>query len=583
MLSGLLDKYYRRYQDQGTHVLILLAVFVGLATGFGAIGFSWLIQYFNDLAFGLTDQVLTETIGARGFKWWLPLIPMVGGLLVGPIVYLVASEARGHGVPEVMNAVARLGGIIRARVAVAKTIASAICIGSGGSAGREGPIVQIGSAIGSTIGQMFRMSGDRVKILVGCGAAAGISAVFNAPIAGVIFSLEIILGDFTIKTFSPVILSSVVASVVTRGFMGDVLAFQVPSYSLVSAWEIPLYIVMGVALGGGGVAFTRTLTWFEDMFEKLRIANWTKPAVGGLLLGIIAIFYPQVLADGYETISLTLHGQLGVSLLLLLIVLKLLATSLTLGSGNSGGIFAPSLFMGAVGGGAFGFLVNYLFPGTVASPGAYALVGMAGMVAAATHAPITAMLIIFEMTSDYRIILPLMVTVVFAALVAGKLFEHSIYTIKLARRGIDIRGGKDINVLRSHKVSEIMDSRFETLRAATPLHNIFQTIERSSESYFIVIDNNDQLCGVLSFQDIRSLMSEHTLDYLVIAQDVVKPETAILLADDTLETAYRLFNLRDLKLIPIVVAGDEKKVIAVLRRDDLINYYNKQLIETLRR
>ncbi|MDH4034429.1 MAG: chloride channel protein, partial [candidate division Zixibacteria bacterium] len=521
MFSGLLDKYYHRFEFHGTHVLILLAVFVGLATAFGAMGFTWLIRYFNDLAFGLTDQILTEAVGARGFKFWLPLIPMVGGLLVGPIVYLFAREAKGHGVPEVMNAVARLGGIIRARVAVAKTIASAICIGSGGSAGREGPIVQIGSAIGSTVGQMFRMSGDRVRILVGCGAAAGISAVFNAPIAGVIFSLEVILGDFAIKTFSPVILSSVVASVVTRSFMGDHPAFTVPSYSLVSAWEIPLYVVMGAAMGGGGVIFTRTLTWFEDMFEKLKITDWTKPAVGGLMLGCIAIFYPQVLADGYETISLTLHGQLGVSLLLLLIVLKLLATSFTLGSGNSGGIFAPSLFMGAVGGGAFGFLVNYLFPGTVATPGAYALVGMAGMVAAATHAPITAMLIIFEMTSDYRIILPLMVTVVFAALIAGKLFEHSVYTIKLARRGIDIRGGKDINVLRSHKVSEIMDSKFETLSAATPLLSIFHAIERSSDSYFIVLDSAEQLRGVLSFQDIRSLMSEHTLDHLVIAQDVV--------------------------------------------------------------
>ena len=583
MASRTLEKLSNRFQFHGTHVLILLAVFVGLATAFGAMGFTWLIQYFNRLAFGLTDQILTEAVGSGGYKWWLPLIPMVGGLIVGPIVYKFASEAKGHGVPEVMNSVARLGGIIRARVAVAKTIASAICIGSGGSAGREGPIVQIGSAIGSSIGQVFHMSGDRVKVLVGCGAAAGISAVFNAPIAGVIFSLEIILGDFTIKTFSPVIISSVVASVVTRSFMGDHPAFEVPSYSLVSAWEIPLYTLMGIALGGCGVRFTRTLSWFEDVFDKLKIADWTKPAVGGLLLGGIAIFYPQVLADGYETIGLTLHGDLGVSLLLILIFLKLLATSLTLGSGNSGGIFAPSLFMGAVAGGAFGFGVNHIFPNVTASLGAYALVGMAGMVAAATHAPMTALLIIFEMTSDYRIILPLMVTVVFSALVAGKLFEHSVYTVKLARRGIDIRGGKDINVLRSHLVSEIMDRKFETLRAATALHTIFRYIQQSKESYFIVTDHDGRLRGVLSFQDIRSVMSEHSLDFLVIAQDLVRPGTTVLFADDNLEKAYRMFGLRDLQLIPVVEHSDEKKVVGVLRRDDMINYYNKQLIETLRR
>jgi len=583
MASQMVEKLYKRYQFHGTHIIIVLAVFVGLATGFGAIGFIWLIEYFNRLAFGLTDQILTEAIGSRGYKFWLPLIPMVGGLLVGPIVYKFAKEAQGHGVPEVMNAVARLGGIIRPRVAAAKAVASAICIGSGGSAGREGPIVQIGSALGSTLGQVFRMSGERVKILVGCGAAAGISAVFNAPIAGVIFSLEIILGDFAIKTFSPVLLSSVVASVVARSFLGNHPAFEVPSYSLVSAWEIPLYVVMGILVGALGVLFTRTLELFEDVFEKLKITDWTKPALGGLLLGVIAIFYPQTLADGYETIRLTLHGQMAVGLLVILIFGKLLSTSLTLGSGNSGGIFAPSLFMGAAAGGAFGAAVNHLFPTVTATPGAYALVGMAGMIAAATHAPITALLIIFEMTSDYRIILPLMVTVVFSALVAGKLFPYSIYTVKLARRGIDIRGGKDINVLRSHQVSEIMDHKFQTMRATTPLHAIFRSIEQSSESNFVVTDNEDRLRGVLSFQDIRSVMSEHTLDFLVIAQDLVRPETTVVYPDDNLEEAYRLFNLRDLSMIPVVDWADEKRVIGVLRRDDMMTYYNKQLIETLRR
>ncbi len=577
----LINKLYKKFSLSGSNVLIILAIIVGLATAFGAMGFIALISYFNDLFFGLTDQLLTDSIGDRGFKYWLPLIPMLGGLIVGPIIYKFASEAKGHGVPEVMNSVARMGGIIRPRVAVVKTVASAICIGSGGSAGREGPIVQIGSAIGSTIGQMFRMSSDRVKILVGCGAAAGIASVFNAPIAGVIFSLEIILGDFAIKTFSPVILSSVVASVVTRTFMGDHPAFSVPEYSLISAWEIPLYVAMGGMLGGLGVTFTRTLEFFEDVFEKIKMHPMLKPALGGLLMGSIAIFYPQILADGYETIKLTLYGSITIGLLLLLIVLKMIATSLTLGSGNSGGIFAPSLFMGAVAGGAYGFVVNYLFPEVTATPGAYALVGMAGMVAATTHAPITALLIIFEMTSDYRIILPLMVTVVFAALAAGKLFKHSIYTVKLARRGIDIKGGKDLNVLRSHKVLEIMDRSFETIPAAMPLAKILHTIEHTKETYFVVVNKQGMMKGVLSFQDIRSLLSQHTLDYLVIAQDVVKEETVSVTGDNTLEDAYQLFGLRDLKLLPVVEHENSSKIIGVIRRDDLMNYYNRRLLDTL--
>ena len=501
-------KLTRKFRFSQTNVLLILSALVGVGTALGAIGFIALIRYFNHLFFGLTDQILTEAIGSQGFsiKYWFPIIPVIGGLLVGPIVYKYAAEARGHGVPEVMNAVARLGGIIRPRVAAAKTIASAICIGSGGSAGREGPIVQIGSAIGSTVGQMFHMSSDRVRILVGCGAAAGISSVFNAPIAGVIFSLEIILGDYAITTFSPVIISSVVASVITRSVMGNHPAFDVPDYSLVSAWEIPLYVVMGMALGGGGVLFTRTLAVFEDGFDRLKMNPMFKPALGGLLLGVIAIFYPQVLADGYETIKLTLYGQISVWLLIVLIFMKLAATSLTLGSGNSGGIFAPALFMGAVAGGAFGVLVHHLFPSITATSGAYALVGMAGMVAATTHAPITALLIIFEMTSDYRIILPLMVTVVFSALVARRLFPHSIYTAKLIRRGIDIRGGKDINVLKSHQVSEIMDTDFKTISASTSLVRIFDIMEHSKESYFVVQDNSGHIRGVLTLQDIRSVL-----------------------------------------------------------------------------
>ncbi len=568
-----------------TNSLIFLSVFVGITTGFGALGFRALIEYFNHVFFRLTDQVLTQAFVQGqpwGYKFYLPLIPMLGGLLVGPIVYKFAREAKGHGVPEVMNAVARLGGIIRPRVAAAKAVASAICIGSGGSAGREGPIIQIGSAIGSTIGQMFRMSGDRVRILVGCGSAAGIAAVFNAPLAGVLFAMEIILGDFAIRTFAPVLLSSVVASVVTRAFLGNNPAFEVPSYSLVSVWEIPLYIIMGFVIGVVAVSFTRSLYIFEDYFDRLNLRNWLKPALGGLLLGFIAIFFPQILADGYQTIALTLLGDMSLFLMAVLIFLKMLATSLTLGSGNSGGIFAPSLFMGAVSGGTFGVLINYLFPEVTATPGAYALVGMAAMVAGTTHAPITAIFIIYEMTLDYRIILPLMVAVVFSTLVARRLFPHSIYTVKLFKRGIDIRGGKDVNILRSHTVKEVMSDEFETIKTNTTLVEIFNIISNSKETYFIVNDLDGKLQGIISFQDIRNFLSRHELDYLVIAQDLVEPGTVVIHESDTLEKAYEIFGLHDFGLIPVVAGGQPERVKGVLRREKLVAFYNKKLIETLR-
>ena len=262
------EKLQKIFHFSETQILITMAVVIGLGTGLGAYFFIWLIVTCKDIFFGYSESMLAGQAGA--IKWWIPAIPVVGGLIVGPIVYGFSVEAKGHGVPEVMDAVARKGGVIRPRVAVAKAVASAICIGSGGSAGREGPIVQIGSAIGSTIGQIFKMSSDRVKVLVGCGAAGGISAVFNAPIAGVIFSLEIILGDFAIKTFSPVLISSVIASVVIRSFLGNSPAFQVPDYTLVSAWEIPLYMVLGIVCGGVAVMFTQSLYYTEEFFDRLK-------------------------------------------------------------------------------------------------------------------------------------------------------------------------------------------------------------------------------------------------------------------------------------------------------------------------
>ena len=573
-------KFQYLFRFSETQILIGMSVVVGLGTGFGAILFIKLIEYFKELFFGNSAEMLTSFLGE--FNYWIALIPMAGGLLVGPIVFKFASEAKGHGVPEVMLAVARKGGIIRARVALAKAVASAICIGSGGSAGREGPIVQIGSAIGSAIGQIFKMSAARTKILVGCGAAAGISAVFNAPIAGVIFSLEIILGDYTIKTFSPVLLASVVASVVTRSFFGNHPAFEVPDYSLVSAWEIPLYVILGGFCGTIAVLFTTSLHKTEVFFDRLKVVPMLKPAIGGLMLGIIGIYFPQIFADGYDTIRLTLYGNMIVWLTLVLIFLKIIATNLTLGSGNSGGIFAPSLFIGAVAGGTFGYFAHALFPAVTATEGAYALVGMAALVAGTTHAPITAILIIFEMTSDYRIILPLMVAVVFSTLVARRIFEPSIYTIKLIKRGIFLKGGKDTAVLKANRVEDIMDQEFETLPAAMPLAKIMEKVEASKGTTFMVVDRLGKFVGILSFQDMLGILTQHTLDYLVIAKDIATTDFVTVYPDDDLETALGRLNLKGFKMLPVVNRNDPSIILGVLRREDLIQHYNKKLIETFK-
>ncbi|HUU44774.1 MAG TPA: chloride channel protein [Acidobacteriota bacterium] len=564
----------------GTTALVGLAVLVGLGTGLVAVIFTWLVESAREIFFGYSRELLT-----RGFsfdwRYWVPVVPLVGGLLVGPIVYKFAREARGHGVPEVMDAVARRGGIIRPRVALAKAVASAICIGSGGSAGREGPIVQIGSAIGSVIGQRFKMSASLVKILVGCGAAAGISAVFNAPIAGVFFSLEVILGDFGIGTFAPVILASVVASLVSHAMLGNYPAFSIPIYKLVSAWEIPLYAVLGVLAALVARLFVRTLYKGEDLFEKLGLPGWTKPAVGGLMLGFLGLAFPQVFADGYSTITQVLAGQGVFGLLAVLLFAKILATSLTLGSGNSGGIFAPSLFMGTALGGAFGHLVHTLFPEVTASSGAYAVVGMGAVVAAATHAPMTAFMIIFEMTRDYHIILPLMVACVIATMIALRMAPDSIYTRKLLRRGIVLRQGRDVNVLAQHMVSEVMRRDFDTIPVNMHLSDILHKLEETRQSSFLVVDAEGLLVGILGFQDLRTLLTKPGLDTLVIASDIMHPVRQVVFPDDRLTEVWDLFRPDEVGAVPVVERAHDRRIAGIIRREDITRFYNQRLVESL--
>jgi CIC family chloride channel protein len=565
----------RRLVSDENNLIIGLSVIIGVSVGLGSLVFRLLLEGARSLLFeGLAGKEGTSTY------LLVILIPAIGGLLVGPIIHFFASEAKGHGVPEVMSAVALRGGIIRRRVALAKAIASAICIGSGGSAGREGPIVQIGSAMGSSIGQFARMSSQRLRVLVGCGSAAGIAAVFNAPIAGVMFALEIILGDWGIRTLSPVVLSSVLASVTARLAIGNKVAFAVPDYSLVSAWEIPIYSVLGILAGIVAVLFIKSLYKWEDFFESLKIPGYLKPAIGGLLVGVVGFFFPQVFSDGYPAVNEALGGQMGLFLLLALVLAKIGATSFTLGSGNSGGIFAPSLFIGAMLGAAVGSIAHTFLPDLTASGGAYALVGMAAVVGGATHAPITAMLIIFEMTNDYHIILPLMLCAAVSTLVSSQISKESIYTLKLARRGINLKRGVEVNVMGSISVESIMIRNAKTILANQTIADFLRLLQESTETSFPVVDERGRLAGVLSLQDVREVLlneSRAGLERILIVQDIADTNPPSLHPRHTLNDAMITFGKRDSERLP-VVDPDTRELLGIVRRSDVINAYNRALL-----
>jgi CIC family chloride channel protein len=555
--------------------MVLVSVVIGLLGGFCAVGFRLLIQLLNRV-FWRDGQYTIEYMYSLPF-WWKVLAPTVGGAIVGYIVYRFAREAKGHGVPEVMEAVAVHGGRIRPRVVIAKMFASGVSIASGGSVGREGPIVQIGSALGSTIGQWLKIDQQRLRTLVGCGAAAGIAGTFNAPVAGALFAVEIILGDFGVAQFSPIVISSVAATVVSHQFLGDFPAFEIPSYSLVHANELFAYAGLGIMAGLVALVFIRTLYRSEDVFDQLKLHPIAKASLGGAIIGVVGIWLPHIFGVGYEAINEALNGTMIWYFMVILVVVKIAAVSVTIGSGGSGGVFAPSLFIGAMLGGAVGTVVHNLWPASTAGPGAYALVGMGAVVAAGTHAPITAILIIFELTNEYKIILPLMISCIIATLLATRLQRSSIYTLKLLRRGIDIYKGRAVNVLEAVPVRDVVRADVVTVSPEDHIGSVVTKLINHPGTTLFVTDEDDALEGVITADQIRPVMTDAaSLDALLIAQDVmVEREYPSVSPRDSLADVMRHLGMYRGEM-PVLEDG---RLVGVIWPKDVIERYNTEIFK----
>ncbi|MBN2240044.1 MAG: chloride channel protein [Dehalococcoidales bacterium] len=546
-----------------------LAVLIGVAAGLGAVGFRWLITTFNTLFFDGGSKVFSF-LG----EYYIIIIPALGGLLVGPIVYFLAREAKGHGVPEVMEAVAMRGGRIRPRVVLVKTLASALCIGSGGSVGREGPIVQIGSSAGSAVGQWLKLPEETVKMLVACGAASGISATFNAPIAGVLFSMEVILGRVIPHRFAYVVISSVIADVIAHSFLGNERAFIVPEFAIHSPWEIGLYAVLGILAAVAGVVFSKVLYKFEDLIDMVKFPQYLKPAVGGLLIGTMGLYSRHLFGVGYDGIQEALSGQITLGVLLLLFVMKIVATSITIGSGGSGGIFAPSLFLGAMLGTAFGIVAQNIFPDIISSPAAYGVVAMAAVFSGAARAPFSSILIIFEMTGAYSIILPVMIAVGISTVLARQISRESIYTMKLVRRGVDIGREDMIDVMRNITVKEAMTTSFPAVGLDMKVKELMKLFQTSGHHGFPVVDTDNVLQGIVTLADVeRHLGNEDTS--LTVGQIATK-SPFVAYPEQTLDRVLTATE-QDYGRIPVVNENDGGHLVGVLQRQGIIKAYQKTL------
>ncbi len=551
----------------------VLAVLVGIFGGFGAIFFKKLISY-GQFFFWHTPNMRPDSLSA--VPWWLKLtVPVIGGLVVGPLVYFFAREAKGHGVPEVIEAVVEKNSVIRPAVVMIKTLASAISISSGGSVGREGPIVQIGAAIASNIGRVFRLKPVQMKTIVGCGVAAGISATFNAPIAGTIFALELIVSDFGLTSFTPIIVSAVTSTAIVRHFQGNVIEFILPTFELVSLWEFFIYLLLGLMAGVVGYSFSRFLYIVEDFFNSIKLPEWFKPSLGGLIIGCIALGFPHIMGVGYDTIHELFDGKITISIMLFLIFLKIFATSVTIGSGGSGGIFAPSLFIGAMLGGAFGTVINMIFPEMTGAAGAYALVGMAAVNSACTLAPLSAIIILIELTNNYGIILPLMFTVVIASFVSRKFSRESIYTRKLARKGIYVHMGEDLNILRAIGVKDIVHHDESVIKENSSMEELMNLALNKHRNVIFVVDNQGKYQGVITLQNLKhelsnpeKLMKDKTIqDFMDFSPSLTE--------NQMLDTAITLFGETGFDRLPVL---DDKGILkGSVLIGDLIQQYNMEV------
>jgi len=567
--------------------LVLLSILVGAATGFFAKGFFDLLGWFHRQAYGSGGIY-------DGRVWMLLVLPAVGALAVGCLTFFFAKEAKGHGVPEVMDAIHRSGGRIRPRVAVVKALSSALTIGSGGSAGMEGPIVQIGAAIGSSAGQVLGVPRRQMGILVASGVAAGISAIFNAPIAGVLFALEVFLREFSFRTFSPVVVSSVISCTIMHSLRGeDAAIFEVAAlrgnpYMFIGT-ELPFYLGLGLACALAAVAFIRVLYWVEDISDRVRVPHALKPAIGAGLMGATGVVYVLVVAEGgappffgngYPMIAATIGEKLfdmTVVGLLVLMLLKLVATTLTLGSGGSGGIFAPSLLLGAAVGGAFGLTLQTAGLIHAPSVGAYALVGMAATVAGTTHAPLTAIVMLYEMTREPRVVLPVMFAAMVALAGARLLCQDSIYTLKLRRRGVRVGSLADLTILRRITVADVDRQPVTFVHVDDPLRRLLDIASESDATDFVVVDSDGKYKGLVCAEDIKTTLFEPEAVDLLVVGELLRPGVPTIPPDETLDVLLDRFSNSDVDSVPICSPHDPTRIEGLVTRRAVIRRYRQEL------
>jgi CIC family chloride channel protein len=567
---------------------IFIGILIGVVSGFGAILFNFLLKrgtqfFMKDLIALILPGELrgVSLLGIPLARWMILWIPALGGLLSGLLVFRFAPEAEGHGTDAMIESFHRKKGIVRKRVPIVKTIASAITIGSGGSAGKEGPIAQIGSGFASFLASVLKMDEHDRRIMLLAGAAGGLGAIFKAPLGSALFTTEVLYRrpEFEFEAIIPCILSSIVGYTVFTFYYGWDTLFHIPMFTFTHPSELFFYGVFGVFCAAVGFFYIHIFYGMRDrFFRRLHVSRPLKVALGGLMLGGLAFFFPQVLGGGYEWIQSAIDGKLAVDLMLVLVLAKIFATSFTISSGGSGGVFAPSLFIGSMMGGFYGNLCSKLFPHWVIHPHAFVLVGMGGFFAGVAKVPIASLIMIAEMTGGYSLIVPLMIVSTISYLLLG---ETSLYEKQVSMR-VDSpahTGDFVIDILEHISVREALppDREVETIPEGMPFEEMMQFIVNSNQQNFPVVDDKGHLKGILGLADMRRIMLEKELHQFVIARDIATEAVLTVTPEDSLKTALQKMTEAEIRELPVVSKENPWKVISMLSRKDVIRTYHDEM------
>lgn len=559
-------------------ILSVLALIVGTATGAAVIGLREAIDLVQWAFYGSANERLTDQVAA--LPWWkIILIPTVGGLMVGLFIRYCMPGARPQGIADVIEASALRGGGMSINTGIAAAIASAMSVGVGGSVGREGPAVHLGGSIAGWLGRRLHLTRSLNQTLLGCGVAAAVAASFNAPLAGALFANEVVIGHYAIKAFAPVVIASVAGTAISRAYFGDFPAFALVDNPIRSFWEFPAFIGLGVVSALAAVVLIKSVMFAGEVAKRSSLPIWLRPAAGGFVLGVMAIFLPQVLGIGYATMEDSLLQTIPFWMLFVIIAGKIAATAISIGCGFSGGIFSPSLVVGALLGSAYGILATSVFPDLSSGPPAYAVVGMGAVAAAVMGAPISTTLIIFELTSDYTLTLAVMLAVVISSEITYQAYDRSFFHRQLKQRGIDLKCELEHEIMQAIPVGQIMSVKNDVVGPGLGLKELREALQHSEHGQLFVVESDGHLLGTITLPDLSEFAFQDDLDVLVNAGDVARRQPPVLNRNDDLETAVTMMRETGEYLVAVVEDTDTMQFLGSIRYRDAMTAYNKALIE----